>query len=205
MQDLPWNRAVKCLEACGVDADHIHLYLPKDAVGKVDLIHIFRRIVGSIDINCITVQVQHVLWARLYEHRSLKKNMRAGWRRERPGQWDRKVMDWQDLWHLFTKESLREKTLSVPLSKTNKRYKDLDLNTKNKNHFSKSQYEQQKAALLGIRVLTDLRRASHTARLALPRAYRHRVVYPVQQFYNKNLQRRSYVLYCMAPYLISRI
>ena len=132
------------LEACGVDADHIHLYLPKDAVGKVDLIHIFRRIVASIDINCITVQVQHVLWARLYEHGSLKKNMHAGWRRERPGQWDGKVMDWQDLWHLFTKESLREKTLSVPLSKTNKRYKDLDLNTKNKNHFSKSQYEQQR-------------------------------------------------------------
>lgn len=34
-------------EACGVDADHIHLYLPKDAVGKVDLIHIFRMEEGK--------------------------------------------------------------------------------------------------------------------------------------------------------------
>lgn len=182
MQDLLWNRtAVKCLEACGVDADHIHLYLPKDAVGKVDLIHIFRSIVASIDINCITVQVQHVLWARLYEHGSLK-NMHAGWRRERPGQWDRKVMDWQDLWHLFAKKSLREKDFNCTSEQNKQKISRprLDLNTKNKNHFSKSQYEQQKAALLGIRVLTDLRRASHTARLALPLAYRHRVVYPVQ-------------------------
>ncbi|CAJ1351180.1 unnamed protein product [Effrenium voratum] len=29
-------------EACGVDADRIHLYLPKDPMGKVDLIQMFR-------------------------------------------------------------------------------------------------------------------------------------------------------------------
>lgn len=29
-------------EACGVDAEHLHLYLPRDAGGKVDLLQIFR-------------------------------------------------------------------------------------------------------------------------------------------------------------------
>ena len=35
-----FNRALG--EACGVDADHIHLLLPRDAAGKVDLLRIFR-------------------------------------------------------------------------------------------------------------------------------------------------------------------
>ena len=35
-------------QACGVDAEHLHLYLPRDAGGKVDLLQIFRTENGLV-------------------------------------------------------------------------------------------------------------------------------------------------------------
>ena len=75
-------------EACGVDMDHIHLYLPRDAGGKVDLLQIFRRArslrknfgTASKNKGNLWENISNIVWTFFFA-----KNLREIWK---DGRWE---------------------------------------------------------------------------------------------------------------------